>query len=106
MSAPAGFIGKSEAATILGCQKRTVDNLMRKRQIPFYKFGYRVMFKREELIATLNKCKVTAPAPSETACNTAWDEVCRWLRIASQSADAKKRNLATQTLRFIMKFDL
>lgn len=49
MIAPEGFMLKEDAAKTCGCTKRTVDNLMRRKLIPFYKFGRRVLFKREEV---------------------------------------------------------
>lgn len=47
-----------EAARVLGCAKRTVRNYMAAKLIPYYKFGRRLYFKPEELIAAVQKCRV------------------------------------------------
>ena len=133
MRVPEGFILKQEAASICGCTKRTVDNMMRQRLIPFYKFGQRVLFKRDEVLTAINQSKVPSRSsmaepslykgqvvgsiPAATTIeqqgpitkvfrNECWDNVCTWLQICAKSPDRKQRNLATETLRFITKFDL
>lgn len=57
---PVGFITKDEATLVLGCTRRTVDNLMARGLIPFYKFGRSVFFKRDEILATLDQYRVPA----------------------------------------------
>lgn len=124
---PDGYITKPEAAALLGCKMRTVDNWMKRGLIPYYKMSRSVFYKREEVLASIARFKVasrssaveqapykgqvvgsipTETTSSEAACNNAWDEVCRWLRIAGQSTDAKKRNLANETLKFVLRFEV
>ena len=43
------FIDKHEVALRLGRTTRTVDNLMRRGFIPYYKVGYRVQFRWSEI---------------------------------------------------------
>lgn len=105
MNAPQGFILKRDAAKVLGCTLRTVDNMMKRKQIPFYKVGHRIFFKQQEILKAMDACRVNAKHESQKpAHEDAWDNVCGWLRIASESKDQKQRNLANETLRFIMKF--
>lgn len=57
-SHPEGFIGKDEATQVLGCTRRTVDNWMRLKRIPYYKFGRRVYFKRDDLLSAVARSLV------------------------------------------------
>ncbi len=57
-TAPKGFIKKHEAAQILGCTTRSVDNWMKQELIPYYKFGRAVYFKEQDLLDSIEKCKV------------------------------------------------
>jgi excisionase family DNA binding protein len=43
------YLDKHEVARRLGCTTRTVDNMMRRGMIPFYKLGYRVAFRWNEI---------------------------------------------------------
>ena len=43
------FIKKPEVAKRLGRTVRTVDAMMRRGQIPYYKFGYSVAFRWSEI---------------------------------------------------------
>lgn len=43
------YITKEEAAKIMGVSLRTVDNLMHAREIPFYKVGRAVRFKKSDI---------------------------------------------------------
>jgi excisionase family DNA binding protein len=43
------YVDKHEVARRMGCTTRTVDNMMRRRMIPFYKLGYRVAFRWSEI---------------------------------------------------------
>ena len=58
IGAPMGFILKPEAAQIMSCTVRSIDNWMKLKLIPHYKFGRRVYFKKSDLIESINKCKV------------------------------------------------
>ena len=57
---PKGYLNKSEAAKILGVTKRTVDNWMLKRFLPFYRFGRSIAFKDVDLLAAIESCRVPA----------------------------------------------
>ena len=46
---PEGFIDKPEVAKRMQRTVRTVDNLMKRRLIPFYKIGRSVSFKWSEI---------------------------------------------------------
>ena len=48
-SAVEPYLDKHEVARRMGCTTRTVDNMMRRRMIPFYKLGYRVAFRWSEI---------------------------------------------------------
>ncbi len=53
------FINKREVAKRLGNTTRTVDNMMRRGMIPYYKFGYRVAFRWSEIQSHLAQtCRV------------------------------------------------
>lgn len=47
------FIFVEEAATMLGVTKMTMYNKVSQRQIPAYKFGRRLQFKRKDIIELL-----------------------------------------------------
>lgn len=59
LNAPMGYIKKHEAAKIMGCAPRTIDNWMKSGQIPYYKFGRAVLLKESELMEAIEKSKVT-----------------------------------------------
>lgn len=103
-NAPQGFLLKRDAAKVMGCTPRTIDNLMKKKTIPFYKVGRRVFFKEQEILKALEAYRVSAAYEHSKPHENAWDNVCDWLRKAAESKDEKQRNLANETLRFIMKF--
>ena len=53
------FIKKPEVAKRLGRTVRTVDAMMRRGQIPYYKFGYAVAFRWSEITEHLAQtCRV------------------------------------------------
>ena len=53
------FINKREVAQRLGNTTRTVDNMMRRGMIPYYKLGYRVAFRWSEIQSHLAQtCRV------------------------------------------------
>ena len=53
------YIGKAEVARRLGRTVRTVDKLMNKGRIPFYKFDWRVAFRWSEVQAHFSEtCRV------------------------------------------------
>lgn len=53
------FINKREVAKRLGNTTRTVDNMMRRGMIPYYKLGYRVAFRWSEIQSHLAQtCRV------------------------------------------------
>lgn len=53
------FIDKHEVALRLGRTTRTVDNLMRRGFIPYYKVGYRVQFRWSEIQSHLAEtCRI------------------------------------------------
>ena len=53
------FIKKPEVAKRLGRTVRTVDAMMRRGQIPYYKFGYSVAFRWSEITDHLAQtCRV------------------------------------------------
>ena len=130
MKTPEGFILKSDAAVICGCTKRTIDNLMKRELIPFYKFGRRVLFKREEVLAALNQSKVPSRSstaeqapykgqvvgstPAATTPPTAygsdmdvykqWTHVLEWLRLIENGKCQKHARLAKDCLCHIKKF--
>lgn len=116
---PEGFIVKKDAAKVCGCCQRTLDNLMRRKMVPYYKFGRRVLFKREELIAVFNHYKVpervanpTASAPSEppkafasdSYSSAKWSYVCQWLRLIQSGGEEKHAMIAKDCLAHIEKF--
>lgn len=109
MKAPKGYLDKDGAAKCLGCQPRTIDNLMKRRAIVFLKFGRRVLFKESDLIAALEGSRVTANKPEgEYAYDVnCWMHVLGLLRVIEEkSQDEKERNLAREAHKFIMKFDV
>ncbi len=54
------FINKREVAKRLGNTTRTVDNMMRRGLLPYYKIGRSVAFKWSEVEAHLAQtCRVT-----------------------------------------------
>ena len=56
---PEGFIAKPEVAKRMQRTVRTIDNLMKRRLIPFYKIGRSVSFKWSEIEAHLrDTCRV------------------------------------------------
>jgi predicted DNA-binding transcriptional regulator AlpA len=53
------FINKREVALRLGNTTRTVDNMMRRGMIPYYKLGYRVAFRWSEIQSHLAQtCRI------------------------------------------------
>jgi excisionase family DNA binding protein len=53
------FINKREVAKRLGNTTRTVDNMMRRGMIPYYKLGYRVAFRWSEIQSHLAQtCRI------------------------------------------------
>lgn len=53
------FIDKHEVALRLGRTTRTVDNLMRRGFVPYYKVGYRVQFRWSEIQSHLAQtCRI------------------------------------------------
>ncbi len=53
------FIKKPEVAKRLGRTVRTVDAMMRRGQLPYYKFGYSVAFRWSEITNHLAQtCRV------------------------------------------------
>lgn len=110
--APKGFIVKGDASKILGCTRRTVDNMMYRRLIPFYKFGRRVYFKEADLIkaveATLVKTEAeTPPAAIPEKYDdvvTLWTDICKMLRFIENGQDSKHARLAKDCLAHIGKF--
>ena len=53
------FIKKPEVAKRLGRTVRTVDAMMRRGQLPYYKFGYSVAFRWSEITEHLAQtCRV------------------------------------------------
>ena len=53
------YINKREVAQRLGNTTRTVDNMMRRGMIPYYKLGYRVAFRWSEIQSHLAQtCRV------------------------------------------------
>jgi len=57
-SAPKGYINKHEACNVMSCTMRTIDNWMRLKLIPYYKFGRRVYLKESDLIGAIEKHRV------------------------------------------------
>ena len=57
---PVGFIIKSEAALLLGCTVRTVDNLIKRGTITHYKMGRSVFFKRDDILSAIENYRVAA----------------------------------------------
>jgi len=55
---PLGFINKTEAAHLLGCTIRSVDNFMKTKRIPYYKFARPVYFKAAEILKAVEASKV------------------------------------------------
>lgn len=115
MKAPNGFIMKAEAANTLGCKVRTIDNMMRKKMIPFYKVGRRVLFKSDELLKTIADYKVDkvmkngspVSVPITPDVTHLWDSVLTGLqRIERLHPDYKHRNLAKACLNCINKFEV
>jgi len=56
---PMGYINKIEAASIMGCTVRSIDNWMKLKLIPHYKFGRAVLFKESDLLEAIEKTKVS-----------------------------------------------
>ena len=56
--APMGYINKHEAAKIMGCTLRTIDNWMKNKLIPYYKFGRAVFLKESDLMEAIEKHRV------------------------------------------------
>ena len=53
-----GYINKIEAASVMGCTVRSIDNWMKSKLIPHYKFGRAVYFKESALMESIEKHKV------------------------------------------------
>lgn len=62
------YIDKHEVARRMGSTTRTVDSMMRRGLIPYYKFGYRVAFRWSEieshLVETCRVCPRSERAPA------------------------------------------
>lgn len=57
------YIDKHEVARRMGSTTRTVDSMMRRGLIPYYKLGYRVAFRWSEIQSHLvETCRVEARA--------------------------------------------
>jgi excisionase family DNA binding protein len=55
------YLTKAQVAQVLGVSRRTVDNLMRRRQIPYVKLSARlVRFPRSEVEIKLKKLLINA----------------------------------------------
>ena len=55
------FLSKTQVADLLGVSTRTVDNLMRRRQIPYLKLSTRlVRFPRSEVEIELKKLLINS----------------------------------------------
>ena len=53
------FINKKEVARRLGWSTRGVDNMMQRREIPYYKFGRRCAYRWSEILQHLAEtCRV------------------------------------------------
>lgn len=65
------YIDKHEVARRLGSTTRTVDSMMRRGLIPYYKLGYRVAFRWSEiqshLVETCRVCPRSERAASTPA---------------------------------------
>lgn len=59
-TAPKFFLRPDEAAHFLGVSKRTLSNLQKQRAIPYSKLGRVVVFKRQDLIASVERFRVNA----------------------------------------------
>lgn len=110
---PKGYINKRGAAAFLGISKRTVDNLMRRRSVPFYRFGRSILFKEQDLSDAIESCKVNVHKTQNTHPPTAygtmdpiksWTFVCQWLRLIENGRDDKHSRLAKDCLAHIAKF--
>lgn len=53
-----GYINKHEAASVMGCTTRTIDNWMQTKLIPYYKFGRTVWLKESDLMEAIEKHRV------------------------------------------------
>ena len=65
------YIGKTEVAARLGRTTRGVNQLMRRRKIPFYKFDRRPAFRWSEVQAHLAQTSHISPAPADPATDSA-----------------------------------
>lgn len=114
---PTGYINKDGAAKELGCTTRTVDNLMMRRLIPFYKFGRSVLFKKDEVLTAVSNCRVMTQneipggvepkmesTPDDGVASAAWDSVINGLMDVKRSGTDKQVNLANAVLKFITNY--
>ena len=68
------FLRPDEAALFLGVSKRTLSNLQKRRAISFSKLGRVVVFRRQDLITSVEKFRINAvgepSAPKPTTITT------------------------------------
>ena len=65
------FINKTEVARRMGRTTRGVNQLMRRRKIPFYKFDRRPAFRWSEVQAHLAQTSHISPTPADPATDSA-----------------------------------
>lgn len=61
-NAPMGYIKKPDAAKLMGCTIRSIDNWMKAGLVDFYKFGRAVYFKESDLMEAIEARKVARKA--------------------------------------------
>lgn len=52
------FLTIDELSQYLGVKKSNLYSKVERREIPFYRWGRRIMFKKDEIDAFMEKCKV------------------------------------------------
>ena len=60
--APVGYITKPNAAKLMGCTSRSIDNWMKAGIIDYYKFRRAVYFKESDLLEAVEARKVARDA--------------------------------------------
>jgi len=71
------FIGVEEAARLLGVVKATMYNKVSARQIPAYKYGRKLRFRRSEVLELLNASRIMTATEQDAIIEQEAEELLR-----------------------------
>lgn len=74
---PDEFIGVDEAAKLLGVVRTTMYNKVSARQIPAYKYGRKLQFRRSEILELLNASRIMTAAERDAIIKQEAEELLR-----------------------------